>query len=157
VGRLIGWLARSFAFAGGTVLVAITGMSVTSIIGRAVIGKPIPGDFELVQIGCAACIAAFLPYCQLKRGNIIVDFFTTKTSRRTQGWLDVLGALVLATVMALVAWRTAVGALGVKAAGEGSMILGFPIWIGYAAMAPSFALTAVVALYTAAESLKASR
>jgi hypothetical protein len=37
------------------------------------------------------------------------------------------------------------------------MIVGFPIWIGYAAIVPSLALAALVALSTARESWKAVR
>lgn len=154
---VLGGLARAFAFGGGAILVALTGMAVASITGRALLGRPVPGDFELVQIGCGAAIAAFLPYCQLRRGHIIVDFFTVRAGRRTQSALDTLGALLVALVMAALAWRTAVGMLAVRAAGEVSMIVGFPIWIGYAAIVPSLALAAVVALHTARESWKAAR
>ena len=150
-------LARAFAFAGGVVLVAMTGMSVVSIAGRTVLGQPLAGDFELVQVGCAVAVAAFLPYCQLRRGNIIVDFFTVRAGPRVQAALDALGALLLAAVMALLAWRTAAGMLTVKAAGEITMIVGFPVWLGYAAIVPSLALTALVGLVTALEALTASR
>jgi len=155
--RVLDGLTRAFAFGGGAVLVALTGMSVASIAGRAVLGTPVPGDFELVQIGCGAAIAAFLPYCQLQRGNIIVDFFTTRASKRTQSALDTLGAILVALVMAVLAWRTALGMLTVKASGEVSMIVGFPVWIGYAAIVPSLALATLVALATARESWKAAR
>ena len=138
-------------------LVALTGMSVASITGRALLGRPVPGDFELVQVGCGAAIAAFLPYCQLRRGNIIVDFFTARTSPRVQGGLDAVGALLVALVMAVLTWRTAVGTVAVRAGGEVSMIVGFPIWIGYAAIVPSLALATVVALHTVRESWKAAR
>ena len=155
--RVLGGLARAFAFGGGAILVALTGMSVASITGRALLGRPVPGDFELVQIGCGAAIAAFLPYCQLRRGNIIVDFFTVRASARVQGALDAFGAVLLALVMAVLAWRTAMGMEAVRAGGEVSMIVGFPIWIGYAAIVPSLALAALVALATARESWKATR
>ena len=155
--RALDLLARAFAFAGGVVLVAMTGMSVVSIAGRTVLSRPLAGDFELVQAGCAVAVAAFLPYCQLRRGNIIVDFFTVRASPRVQAALDALGALLLAAVMALLAWRTAAGMLTVKAAGEITMIVGFPVWLGYAAIVPSLALTALVGLATALEALKASR
>jgi TRAP-type C4-dicarboxylate transport system permease small subunit len=157
VARVLGGLARAFALAGGALLVAITGMSVVSIAGRALLAKPVPGDFELVQVGCGAAIAAFLPYCQLQRGNIIVDFFTVRAPRRVQAALDAFGALLLAAVMALLAWRTTVGLLTVKAAGEITMIVGFPVWIGYAAIVPSLVLAAVVGLATAVEAGKVVR
>jgi len=149
VGKWLGWVCRWFAVVGGVVLVAMTLMSVASIAGRSLFGKPVPGDFELIQIGCAICVAAFLPWCQIQGGNIIVDFFTLRASTRTQAWLDAFGALLLAAVMLLVAWRTGVGALTVKTSGETSMIMGFPSWIGYAFMVPGFALTALAGLYTA--------
>jgi TRAP-type C4-dicarboxylate transport system permease small subunit len=153
VGRLLTALAQLFAFAGGAVLTAITLMSVASIVGRWLLNKPVAGDFELVQLGSAVCVAAFLPYCQLRRGNIIVDFFTARTSERTQGVLDAFGALLLAIVMGLVAWRTGAGAVSVKSGGETSMIMGLPVWIAYALMAPCFGLTALIALHGAWTSL----
>ena len=58
-----------------------------------------------------------------------------------------VAALLLAAVMLLVAWRTAVGALTVFASGETSMIMGFPSWIGYAFMVPGFALLATAGFY----------
>jgi TRAP-type C4-dicarboxylate transport system permease small subunit len=155
VTRALEGLARAFALAGGAILVVITGMSVVSIAGRTLLGTPVPGDFELVQVGCGAAIAAFLPYCQLRRGNIIVDFFTARASRRVQGVLDGLGALLLALVMAALAWRAAAGMLTVKASGEVSMIVGFPIWLGYAAIVPSLTLAALAGLATAVEAWKA--
>jgi TRAP-type C4-dicarboxylate transport system permease small subunit len=119
-----------------------------------VLGTPIPGDFELVQLACAVSIAAFLPWCQFARGNIIVDFFTARLSARAQARLDAAGALLLALVMALVAWRAGAGALSVWQSGERAMISRVPQWIGYAAIVPSLALTALVGLYTAWESLR---
>jgi TRAP-type C4-dicarboxylate transport system permease small subunit len=152
--RALELAAKAFAFAGGAVMVAMLCMSVASIAGRTFFGGPVQGDFELVQLGCAAGIAAFLPWCQWRRGNIIVDFFTTRLPPRAQGVLDGIGALLLALVMALVAWRAFEGALSVYASGERAMISRYPQWIGYAAIVPSLALTALVGLYTAWESLR---
>jgi TRAP-type C4-dicarboxylate transport system permease small subunit len=151
--RTIELTAKAFAFAGGAVLVAMLFMSVASIAGRAALGRPIQGDFELVQLGCAVSVAAFLPWCQLARANIFVDFFTKWLPSRAQAVLDALGALLLAMVMALVAWRAGLGAQAVWASGETAMISRYPQWIGYAAIVPSLALTSIVALYTAWESL----
>jgi TRAP-type C4-dicarboxylate transport system permease small subunit len=150
--RTIELLAKAFAFAGGAVMVAMLGMSVASIASRTFAGRPIQGDFELVQFGCAIGIAAFLPWCQYRRGNIIVDFFTTGLPKRWQGVLDGVGALLLAVVMALIAWRAALGAEAVWASGERAMISRVPQWIAYAAIVPSLALTSLVGFYTSWES-----
>jgi TRAP-type C4-dicarboxylate transport system permease small subunit len=154
VGRTLELLAKAFAFAGGAVFVVMIGMSATSIVSRTLLGQPLPGDFELVQLGCAVGVAAFLPWCQMRRGNIIVDFFTARLSPRLQALLDALGALLLALVMALVAWRAGAGAISVYESGERAMISRYPQWIGYAAIVPSLALAALAGLHTAWDSLK---
>jgi TRAP-type C4-dicarboxylate transport system permease small subunit len=156
VGRVLAKLCHIFAAAGGVVLIAITIMSASSILGRALFSKAITGDFELVQLACAVCVAAFLPYAQQQRSNIIVDFFTVNASRKIRGRLDAIGALAVALVTALVGWRTAVGATVVYANGETSMLMGVPIWISYAMMAPGFMLTAVVSVHAAWEYWRAS-
>ena len=150
-GRVLSKLCHVFAGAGGVVLIGITVMSALSITGRTLFSKPITGDFELVQLACAVCVAAFLPYAQLQRSNIIVDFFTINASRKTRGRLDAFGALLVGLVTGLVGWRTAVGATVVYANGETSMLMGVPIWISYAMMAPGFMLTALVSVHAAWE------
>ncbi len=150
--RAIELSAKALAFAGGAVLVAMLCMSVASIAGRSFFGRPIQGDFELVQFACAISIAAFLPWCQFRRGNIIVDFFTTKLPPRARALLDGVGALLLALVMALIAWRAGLGAEAVYASGERAMISRVPQWIAYAAIVPSLALTSLVGFYTSWES-----
>jgi TRAP-type C4-dicarboxylate transport system permease small subunit len=148
MGRALEFLCKALALVGGAILAAITLMAVASIGGRLV-GHPIQGDFELVQLGCAVSIAFFLPFCQLERGNIIVDFFTVRCHARTQRGLDALGALLLAAVMGLVAWRTGAGTVAMQAGGETSMIMGVPLWYAYALMTPAFALTALAGVYCA--------
>jgi hypothetical protein len=43
----------------------------------------------------------------MRRGNIIVDFFTAKAASAPTQALDRLGALLFALAMALMTWRTA--------------------------------------------------
>ncbi len=148
-GRVVYRWSSAFALGGGLVLLAMTLMSVTSVALRSVGLTPIPGDFELVQLGCAVCVSMFLPYCQMRRGHVMVDFFTVAASERTKAVLDAAGALLLAACAALIALRLAAGMLDSRASGEASMILNVPIWWAYAPMIPSFLLLALAGLYTA--------
>ncbi len=147
--RALDILARGFALGGGAVLLAVMAVTVASVIGRSLFGRPIPGDFELVEIGCAVAVFAFLPYCQITRGNVVVDLFTRGFGRRPRAWLDRLHALVLAAIGALFAWRLALGGVELRSAGETSMILGVPLWWGFAPIVASSALLAAVALHMA--------
>lgn len=139
-------LAGVFAVAGAAIAMAVALMVVVSIVGRAAFSKPIPGDVELVQFGIALAISLGLPWCQVRRGNIIVDFFTQRASPRAQRALDAAGALLLALMCALLAWRTSAGAFAVHAAQETTMNLELPMWWTYASLAPGLALAAAVAL-----------
>lgn len=149
LGRVLDQSCRAFALGGGVVLAAIAFMSVASIIGRATIGTPITGDFELVQMGCAISVSMFLPFCQMVRGHIIVDFFTAKMHPRGLALLDAVAAIVLAAAAFLLAWRLSVGMLELRGGGDSSMILRVPTWYGYVPMVPSFFLLGCAALYTA--------
>jgi TRAP-type C4-dicarboxylate transport system permease small subunit len=148
-GRALDRAARALALLGGAIFTFLTLLSLYSVAMRNLAGSPIMGDWELVQIGCAVAIAACFPMCQMRSGHIIVDFFTLRAGAATRKRLDGIGALVLAVMMALLTWRTAVGAIDARANHEASMIMDLPIWLGYALMVPSFALSSVAALYIA--------
>jgi TRAP-type C4-dicarboxylate transport system permease small subunit len=146
----IQFLARWAAIVGMAIALAVSLMVVWSIIARALFSKPIPGDIELTQFGIALAISLALPWCQLQRANIIVDFFTAKSSPKTQKWLDSCGALLIAAMYFLLAWRTSVGAQSSREAVESTMILGLPMWWIYVSLAPGLLLAAVIALWQAA-------
>ena len=120
-------------------------MTCVSLIGRNTTGWTIVGDIELSASAAGAAVALFLPWCQLRRGNIMIDFFTAKASAATQDRLDRLGAFLLALAMALMTWRTTAGGLSAWTSHSGSMMLGFPDWVVYAFMVPALALTALIA------------
>jgi TRAP-type C4-dicarboxylate transport system permease small subunit len=144
-------LARLCAVLAGLLLTAITLMTCVSLLGRNTTGWTINGDFEISGFAAGAAIALFLPLCQVRRGNIIVDFFTTRARARTQQRLDRLGAALLAGVMALLTWRTALGGASAYQSQAGSMMLGVPEWWVYAAMVPALALTALIAALQAVQ------
>ena len=149
VGRLLFRLCQAFALAGGLVLVAMTLMSLASIVGRAVFTRPLPGDYELVQLGCAIAVSAFLPFCQMRGGHVLVDFFTANSRPAIRASLDTLGALLLAIAAAVITWRLVAGALSFRAANEQTTILELPTWWAVALMVPPFALFSAAGFYTA--------
>ena len=84
VGRVLYQIAKWLAVCGGVILFAMAVLTTISVTGRAALSAPIAGDFELVAIGTGLAIFAFLPWCQLERGNVLVDFFMAKTPVRTR-------------------------------------------------------------------------
>jgi TRAP-type C4-dicarboxylate transport system permease small subunit len=145
--KILETLAKFCAILAGVLLTFITLMTCVSIVGRETIGTTISGDFELSGVAAGAAIALFMPWCQFKRGNIFVDFFTSKASVSAQNKMERFGALLLAVVMALVAWRTVLGGLNAYSSNSGTMLLGFPEYVVYCAMVPPLVLTALIALH----------
>jgi TRAP-type C4-dicarboxylate transport system permease small subunit len=144
--KILESLAKFCSILSGALLTFITLMTCYSLIGRNTSGQTIVGDFELTGVATGAAIALFMPLCQLKKANIIVDFFTAKASEATIVQLDRLGALFMAATFALLAWRTYLGGMNAWVSQSGSMMLGFPEWIVFAAMTPPLALSAAIAL-----------
>jgi len=149
VGRVLAWLATAFAAAGGLVLVAFALITVVSVIGRKLFAAPIAGDFEIVEVGCAIAVFAFLPYCQLAGGNVIVDFFTQHMAPPLWRLLDALWSLTFAAIAGLLAWRMTFGGLDMRQYGEETMVLGMPRWWAFVPIVVCAALLCAVALYTA--------
>ena len=148
--RLLETLAKFCAVLAGVLLTVITLMTCASVIGRNTTGWTIVGDFELSGSAAGAAIALFMPWCQARRGNIIVDFFTSRASEATQERLDRLGAFMVGAVMALMAWRSALGGLSAWQSNSSSMMLGFPEWVVYLGIVPPLALTALIGFAQAA-------
>jgi len=155
--KILESMAKLCAILAGVLLTGITLMTCVSLIGRNTVGWTIVGDFELSGAAAGAAIALFLPWCQVRRGNIIVDFFTAKASDRTNAGLDRVGALLLGLAMAVLAWRTTIGGIKAWQSQSGTMMIGFPEWIVYCAMVPPLALCAVIGLAQALRGFETAR
>ena len=149
IGRVLFAVAKAFALGSGLVLVALTVMSLVSVIGRAAFGRPLPGDYELIQLGCAIMVAGFLPLCQLRGGHVIVDFFTANRSPASRAALDALGAVLIGIIAAVFTWRMTGGAIDLRRANDQSTILAIPTWYVVALMVPSFAVFSATGFYSA--------
>jgi len=143
-------VAQACAIAGGLLLGVVVVAVVASIAGRSTIGKGVTGDYEIVQIGAAVAVSLFLPICQARGSNIIVDFFTLRAGKALRSVLDRIGALLLAVIYAALAARCAAGALDLKETGDTMTLLRFwPMWVGYALLVPGLLLASLVAFVQA--------
>lgn len=148
LGRAVHTLSSLFATGGGLVLLGLALMTVASIVGRFLFSLPVPGDFELVEIGCAISVFAFLPYCQLHNGNVVVDFFTLRANASTRNRMDSVCSLIYGLIAALLTWRMTLGGYDMYQYGEQTMILGMPRWWGFIPIIASLVLLTLVCVYT---------
>ena len=149
-------VVQSVALLGGVLLITLSVTVVISVTLRSdlVGGAGVPGDFELVQIATALAAFCFLPWCQLRRGNIFVDTFTLKLPERWQRRIDAGWDIVYALVMALIAWRLAVGARAAFGTGETSMVLLVPSYLPIGFCAALALLVSVSAMVSARRLLR---
>lgn len=128
-----------------------------SVVGRYVFGRPIEGDYELVEMGMAVAIFLCFPYCHLTGTNLVAEFFSTGLSKRVQLALDALSDAVFAVVAAGFTWRLAIG-LGRKfEQHDSTMLLAIPVWIGFAVAVFSMALLTLVCLLRMADEIRRLR
>ena len=142
----IGRATRVVAILGGCLSIATATLVTVSVLGRWLGFGSINGDFELVQMGVALSVFCFLPLSQARRGNIMVDTFTTWLPARVQRAIDAFWDFVYAGFMALIAWCLMNGARDAVASGLNSTMLGVPLW-------PVFAATVVLVLLLVATAI----
>jgi TRAP-type C4-dicarboxylate transport system permease small subunit len=148
VGRALYRVSVVVAAVGGLSLLGIMLLTVASVIGRELFDSPVPGDFELVEIWCAVAVFAFLPYCQLVRGNVVVDLFTESASLRTRATLELIGNAMFTVIAAVLTWRMVLGGIDLATYHEETMVLRVPLWWGFVPGVLATALLTVVCAYT---------
>lgn len=120
-----------WALAGGIVLLGVALMTTWSAATGWVVGKPLPGDFELTQLLVSIAVFAFLPYCQLTDSNVTADLFTSKAGPRALAGFRLFATVIALTVAVVLLWRTTAGLLDYRKYVETTAILKVPIWWAY--------------------------
>lgn len=172
IGRALDGLALGLALAGGAVLVLLVGLVCVSAAGNGVLNiaradwlaglapalsqrvigsgvGPLKAGYELIEIGLAVAVFAFLPWAGRRGAHAVVDIATARLPLRARRALDRIWLALLALVLALVAWRMGSGLLGKLRAGDTTFLLGIPLWWAYAACLPSAWVAAACAAWGA--------
>lgn len=157
VGRVLYAISRVLAIVGGVLLCAMALLTTVSVTGRSAFLAPIPGDFELVAIGTGLAVFAFLPWCQMTRGNVLVDFFMIKAPVRAKTTCDIMGGVFYLLIAILLTWRMIFGAMDMYNYGEKSMTINFPRWTTFPPSILMMSFLVVVIAYTIWRSIQETR
>ena len=155
--RAVERLAAVAAVAGGMLVLVVAMLVTASVIGRWLFNRPIPADYEFVEIGVGVAVFAFLPYVQLRNGHIAVDTFTQRLPARWSAVVDAAWDLLLAVFLGFFAWGLASGAQESYAYNETLVQLPWPIWPVYAVCAVLCTVAFVSAVAVAALKFGARR
>ncbi|MDP6174016.1 MAG: TRAP transporter small permease [Rhodospirillales bacterium] len=157
VGRVLYQVSRILALFGGAVILAVAAMTTISVSGRFSLSLPIPGDIEFIELGTSTAVFAFLPYCQLMRGNVIVDFFLTRAPTRMKTSLDALGSLLYLIAGSILTWRLIFGGFDMYKYSEKTLTLGIPRWFSFPYATLCMAILIAVIIYTLGRSIAETR
>ncbi|MEZ0303593.1 MAG: TRAP transporter small permease [Hyphomicrobiaceae bacterium] len=150
IGRIVFRLATAIAILGGIALVLVTVTTVVSVVGRALIPiglKPIPGDYELVQLGVLFAIFCSLPLTQYLRGHADVALLTDRFPDRAAAAIELIMDLLTLGAVSFVVWRYTLGMIDKFSNREMTLILHMPLWWIYAAGMVGAVTTVIVSLY----------
>ena len=128
MGRVTDPLARGLNRVAGVFLAAMMALTGTDVALRYFFNHPIPGSYEITEFMMPAVVAFGLAYCQLEKGHVHVDLFTTLLGRRLQSCCSVAAHFLMAVVYGLITWQTFVRARELMASGQYSEVLYIPIY-----------------------------
>lgn len=89
----------------GAFLIALTLVTVVDVVGRYLLSSPLPGAGEYTEILVMAIIFVGLPAVCLDDGHIAVDLLTAKLRGAAEMLQTAFARLVVAAVLAIVAWQ----------------------------------------------------
>ncbi|MEM6677352.1 MAG: TRAP transporter small permease [Pseudomonadota bacterium] len=135
--RLVRSLCWWCAILGGVLLGLVVLVTVINVGGfvlnafarlfdRTVPGLPGYEDAVSMLVGLGALL--MLPWCQLQRGHVSVDLFTTLLSEHALGWLTRITDAIMGCLAAFLAAMLVEGMLSYRADGIRTPVLEWPIW-----------------------------
>ncbi len=104
---LVESLSRVLDRLAATCIVAMMAVVVLNILLRALVGKPLLGTIDYVNILMALTISLGLAYCGLKNGHIAVEFIVEKLSSKKQAVISVVINLLGLVFWGVSAWYMA--------------------------------------------------
>lgn len=119
-----GWLA----IAGGVLALCAATLVTASVLMRWFINAPIDGDFEFVKMATAITVFAYLPYTQVRRGNIMVDTFTNGLGQKMRDRIDGFWDLAYAAFTGFLSVALFNGTLDAIRSGETTMQRQILVW-----------------------------
>lgn len=143
---IVNWICRVMAGIGTVVCAIILILAVADVCGRYFFLHPIEGTVELISLLMVVMGFLGLGYCQLVKGNVMIDIFTSRLKPRGQSILNILSYIICILICVLVTWRGGLRAWEYvfKETGGYTAILHIIYWPFMMLMAISFAWVTVV-------------
>jgi len=103
--RILDLCARICVALSAVFLVGMMLLTVIDVALRKLMGYPLRGTFEIIELGLACTIFFALPAVFIRRENLIVDFLDRLISPTAVSILDWLGMALSAVVLSVMLWQ----------------------------------------------------
>lgn len=150
-------LLRILAHVGGAVLLGLVALVAFDIAMRRVLHVPFLGGLEMTELAMVIIVALGLPYCAALGGHVSVDLFGKFLDRPALRWVNALVHLAGALLLAVVAWRTVLHAIGSYRWGDATNMMAIPKYPFQLVTAAGAALFAAVLLGQAVRAMRGPR
>jgi TRAP-type C4-dicarboxylate transport system permease small subunit len=151
--RYVTLLSKILFWIAGAGLVGMTLLIVADVIGIKVFSNPIPGGIEYVGFLAVVGIAFAVPFTQVMKGHVAVDFIVEAFPRRAKLAVECFTALLSVIVMALLMVYSFRYAGLLRSSGEVSMTQKIPFHPFVYGMAVCFLATFAILLLQFVRSL----
>lgn len=159
LGRALERVCELVAMLGGLLLIAIILVSGVSVAARSLphlLGlagvktalRGIPGDIEIVQLGCAVAVFSYLPLCQFRRANVLVGVFTKRLPVRYRSIFDLAANLLFLVLTATLAVEMGYGTAEKFRNDDTTMVLRIPEGWAFSLALATLWLLVLVTAYT---------
>jgi TRAP-type C4-dicarboxylate transport system permease small subunit len=111
--------------------IGLTGMLLLvlgDVIGIKIFSKPVPGGIEFVSFLSVVTIAFAVPFTQVMRGHVSVDFIVEHFPRRARLLIDTLTILFGIALFVMLTWYSFKYAGNLRESGEVSMTQKLPFY-----------------------------
>ncbi|WP_299417030.1 TRAP transporter small permease [uncultured Sulfitobacter sp.] len=127
-------------------LMSMVALTFFDVIGRRLFNKPIYGSNDITEHLMALVVFAGLPLVTLAGAHLTIDLFDKLLKSPAMAWLRALTTVLIAVVLATIAWLFVKHGLNASKISEMSQALRIPRGPLYFYMAFSCALSALAAL-----------
>jgi TRAP-type C4-dicarboxylate transport system permease small subunit len=153
----IDWLARQSSYIALLGLLCIAGFVLIDGVSRWLFAVTFPGLLDVIQVLVPVIVAACFPAGVMRGQHITIRFLGEGIGRRTAGFLDLLGAVLLLTCLLAIAQQLLLYAEETRKSSDVTWTIQLPLAPTWYAAALLFGFAAVAQLMVVAEAFRVLR
>jgi TRAP-type C4-dicarboxylate transport system permease small subunit len=114
LGKSIIKVSRFLAYGSSAAIIFIMILVTSDVLKRFILRKPIIGTTELTELLLVPAVFLAFAWCAICGRHVKVDIVTSRFSRRTQAYIDIITSSIALVILAIITWQNIVEALEVE-------------------------------------------